>query len=82
MKNILKGYTLIALVVVAFNVYELIIQKVSMKSGIIFIIEGLLGLLLIYIPSILKKLLKELACTSSLILNIMINCCILVVQSY
>lgn len=58
MKNILKGYTLIALVVVAFNVYELIIQKVSMKSGIIFIIEGLLGLLLIYIPSILKKLLK------------------------
>ena len=47
MRKILKGYTFIAFIIVAFNVYECIFQKVSMKSGIIFIIEGLLGIVLI-----------------------------------
>ena len=58
MRKILKGYTFIAFIIVAFNVYECIFQKVSMKSGIIFIIEGLLGIILIYAPFLFKKWFK------------------------
>lgn len=38
MRKILKAYTFIAFIIVSFNVYECIFQKVSMKSGIIFMV--------------------------------------------
>ena len=41
-----------------YNIYEFVIDKYSTKQGIIFIIECLAGIALIFLPEIITKLFK------------------------
>lgn len=43
---------------VVFNIWEFISAKYSTKQGIIFIVESIMGILLIFLPVFLEKILK------------------------
>lgn len=58
MKQIQWALTIFGLFVVAYNVYEFFIAKYSINQGIIFIVESLAGIVLIYLPNIARKLFK------------------------
>lgn len=46
------------LICLLYNVYEVIIAKYSTKQGIIFVVECLAGIALIFLPEIIEKVLK------------------------
>lgn len=61
MKNIKKiqlWLTVIGIAVLGYNIYELIISKFSFSQSVTLIIEAIAGIALIYLPNMLKKLLK------------------------
>ncbi|MHC5374700.1 hypothetical protein ACYSNU_12960 [Enterococcus sp. LJL120] len=58
MKQAQLALTVFGLFVVAYNIFELITNKYSTSQGIIFVIESLAGIVLIYLPNIARKLLK------------------------
>ncbi|MDH6365021.1 hypothetical protein M2139_002022 [Enterococcus sp. PF1-24] len=62
MDNKLKKYqlflTIFGFLVLGYNLYELITARYSTSQGIIFVVECLAGIVLIYLPTIAKKLFK------------------------
>lgn len=57
-KNYRLGLILFGMLCLFYNIYEFIISKYSTKQGVIFIIECLAGIALIFLPEIIKKLFK------------------------
>lgn len=57
-KNYRLGLILFGMLCLFYNIYEFIISKYSTKQGVIFIIECLVGIALIFLPEIIKKLFK------------------------
>lgn len=54
-RNALVGF---GVLVLCYNIYEFIIQKYSTRQAIIFIIECLAGIALIFLPELIKKILR------------------------
>lgn len=52
--NLQLALTGFGLLVMFYNIYELISQKYSTSQGIIFVVEALVGLILIYLPNVIK----------------------------
>lgn len=50
--------TLIGVLVLCYNIYELIISKFSVNQSVTLIIEAMAGIVLIYLPNIIKKIFK------------------------
>lgn len=55
-KNIQRIFTIFGLLCVSYNLYEWFIQKYSQKQGLTFILESSLGILLIFIPDIFRRI--------------------------
>jgi len=58
MKKIQLWLSIIGIGVLCFNIYELIISKFSTSQSITLIIEAISGIVLIYLPNILRQVLK------------------------
>ncbi|WP_369886378.1 hypothetical protein [Enterococcus ratti] len=58
MKKIQTALLFFGALVVCYNLYEFFLKKYSMTQGITFIIESSAGILLIFLPQIVKKLTK------------------------
>ncbi|MGX7172567.1 hypothetical protein [Enterococcus ratti] len=58
MKKIQTALLFFGALVVCYNLYEFFLKKYSTKQGITFIIESSAGILLIFLPQIVKKLTK------------------------
>lgn len=52
------GLVIFGLICLAYNMYELIISKYSTQQGIIFIVECLAGIALIFLPELIQKFFK------------------------
>ncbi|OTP12516.1 hypothetical protein A5844_000749 [Enterococcus sp. 10A9_DIV0425] len=57
-KNVQIALVAFGVFVVGYNIFEFMTQKYSTTQGITFIIESLAGILLIYLPQIIRKLFK------------------------
>lgn len=58
LKKVRNGLFIFGLFCLAYNIWEFIASKYSTKQGIIFIVESLLGIALIFLPTFLEKVLK------------------------
>ncbi|WP_179134182.1 hypothetical protein [Enterococcus villorum] len=56
MKKIQTALLIFGAFVVCYNIYEFTVQKYSTTQGITFIIESLAGILLIFLPQIVRKI--------------------------
>lgn len=57
-KNVQIALVAFGVFVAGYNIFEFMTQKYSTTQGITFIIESLAGILLIYLPQIIRKLFK------------------------
>lgn len=57
-KKVQTGLIAFGLVCLAYNIFEFAIAKYSTKQGIIFIVECLAGIALIFLPQLVKKIFK------------------------
>lgn len=58
MKKIQLALVVFGVFVVCYNLYEFITKKYSTTQGVTFIIESLAGILLIFLPQIVRKIAK------------------------
>ena len=58
MKKIQLALVAFGVLVVCYNLYEFITKKYSTTQGVTFIIESLAGILLIFLPQIVRKIAK------------------------
>lgn len=57
-KKVQIALTIFGLFVVGYNIFEFVTNKYSTTQGITFIVESLAGILLIYLPQIVRRLFK------------------------
>lgn len=57
-KKLQQMFTFFGILVVLFNVYELFAGHFPLNQSLVFIVEGLAGIVLIYLPEIARKVIK------------------------